>query len=125
MINKDKKIIEKYPFLKELTEFGYSNFKEIPGKGICCLQNFIFTTGLMVNITKDNYQKRYCYEDFDEALSALDNFNEKDIHPQGNWIKLKGFDIIDGKLCPVDLLNPIFLKDNNSNNNSKKIKLGK
>lgn len=66
-------------------------------------ENFMFTTGLVVGLTWGGYSRRYCYEEIDDALCALQQWSGRD-HPGGDWIKVKGFDET-GKR--VDMLNPL------------------
>jgi hypothetical protein len=68
---------------------GYSEIKEIPGKGICGLKDFIFTTGLIIGMTEIGYLGRYCYPSESEALDALNKWNGEG-DPSGPWIKYKG-----------------------------------
>lgn len=78
--------------LKDLEEQGYSNFRYIPGKGLCCLQRYFFTTGLVYEIDNGGYTERYCYHSWEEAYHALKEWDGKE-HPSGNWIKHKGLGI--------------------------------
>ncbi|MDR2219770.1 MAG: hypothetical protein LBE24_04225 [Methylobacillus sp.] len=59
---------------------------------ICGLQKFLFTTGLLTDLTFSgliyNYSARYCYEHFEDALEALNAWDGEG-DPPGNWIKEK------------------------------------
>lgn len=49
--------------------------REIPGQGVCAVQRFIYTTGLLTNLSFNNlayaYDARYCYEHTTDALVDL------------------------------------------------------
>lgn len=68
---------------------GYCNLKEIPGRGICGLSNFMFTTGIIYGMTNWTYKGRYCYGTAAEAETALKHWTGEG-HPPGLWIKHKG-----------------------------------
>lgn len=97
---------------KELREFfesqGYYSLREIEGKGICALLDFVFTTGLIIHIDEVGYLGRYCYHTKEEAQQSLDvmelywptNPNEDAI---GNWVKYKGL--------PNERSNPNYKKE--------------
>lgn len=82
-------------FIHNLEQEGYSHITFIRGKGLCGLRRFMFTTGLVIGLTKDSYGGRYCYTNHADALEALKkwegageaNSDPKDSH----WIKYKGF----------------------------------
>jgi hypothetical protein len=79
-----------------LASQGYTDVREA-GPSICALQRFNFTTGLVVGLGAEGYERRYCYEheaDARDALLAWDGSG----HPSGPWIKCKG--------AGMDLLNP-------------------
>lgn len=84
----------------ELQLFGYTDLRQIDGKQ-CGLLGFMFTTGLMVGLDSEGYERRYCYEHQEDALAALAVWDGTG-HPSGPWIKLKG--MLGGER--VDLLNP-------------------
>lgn len=83
-----------------LAESGYTDFRTVSGK-LCGLQKFMFTTGLVVGLDAAGYEYRYCFENHDQALAALEAWDGIG-HPQGPWIKCKGR--INGKF--VDMRNP-------------------
>jgi hypothetical protein len=68
---------------------GYYEIREIPGRGICGLQRFIFTTGLVIGMDEIGYQGRYCYSTENEALDAINSWDGTG-DPPGLWIKYKG-----------------------------------
>ena len=67
---------------------GYSNDRTIDGT-LCALQKMLFTTALVVGITDDGYERRYCYERYCDALDALEAWDGTG-HPPGPWIVVKG-----------------------------------
>ncbi len=79
---------------------GYSEIRRIDGVR-CGLQPYLYTTGLMVGLTWEGYERRYCYESAEDAAEALAAWDGRG-HPAGAWIKVKGF--VQGE--PIDLLNP-------------------
>ena len=81
--------LKETPLYHYLKENGYLCIREIPGKGICCLYRFIYTTGLVINCTRIGYDGRYCYSSFADAKSALLKWDGVG-HPPGEWIKYKG-----------------------------------
>lgn len=68
---------------------GYFGFKEVPGKGLCGLSLFLFTTGLVVGLEESGYRGRYCYQTQEEAEVALKYWDGQG-DPLGNWTKYKG-----------------------------------
>lgn len=81
-----------------LAREGYTDLYVVDGAN-CGLLKFVFTTGLVVGLTEDSYQRRYCYEHAQDAKDALAAWDGRE-HPTGPWIKCKGLGI--------DLLNPNF-----------------
>jgi len=75
-----------------LKENGYYNLKVIEGKGICGLQNFIYTIGLCYGIDEIGYYGRYCFpKEFTlDSIIALSVWNGKE-DPAGRWIKHKSY----------------------------------
>jgi len=66
--------------------------REIPNQGLCLVQHFAFTAGLLTNVTFDglsyDYHARYCYPSRIEAfrmLHAWDGVGD----PPGDWVKEK------------------------------------
>lgn len=79
-----------------LTEQGYREL-QLVGAVVCGLHRFNFTTGLVVGLTMESYERRYCYEHAHDALAAMRAW-DGDGHPSGPWIKCKG--------AGFELLNP-------------------
>lgn len=84
----------------DLCEFlqaqGYRQLRRIGGV-LCGLRGFNFTVGLVVGLSFESYERRYCYEHLDDARAALAQWDGIG-HPPGPWIKCKG--------AGIDLLNP-------------------
>ncbi len=74
---------------KHLEHEGYMFLTEIPGRGLCGLYRFLFTTGLVIGIDQIGYKGRYCYSERSDALYALSHWDGTD-DPPGPWIKYKG-----------------------------------
>lgn len=70
---------------------GYAHCRVVPGRGIVGVARFLFTHGLIVGITADRYDHRYCYGREDEAIAALEAWDGEG-HPPGPWLKRKGLD---------------------------------
>mgnify|MGYP001600325592 CR=1 FL=1 len=86
---------------KTLDENGYYLPKIISGK-LCALSNYMFTTGLVVDIGDIGYERRYCFQHYVDALLAMDAYEDLTQHAPGDWIKCKGR--FNGQ--PIDALNP-------------------
>jgi hypothetical protein len=82
--NKEELVLIEY-----LKTQGYYQFKKVPKKGICGLQNFVFTTGIIIGLTPVGYYGRYCYSNRHEASDELTNWDGEG-DPKGNWLKYKG-----------------------------------
>lgn len=74
--------------IESLSQEHYYDLKVTPGRGICGLRDFIFTTGLCYGLDETGYAGRYCYHTEKEAEDALHVWNGAD-NPTGNWIKHK------------------------------------
>jgi hypothetical protein len=77
------------------------------GEVICCVQPMAYTWGLIVGIDPydmgNAYVRRYCYEQREDAVAALNDFRDPlHRHAPGPWVKCKG---MWGDEY-VDLLNP-------------------
>jgi len=75
---------------------GYRQLRRIGGV-VCGVRRFNFTFSLVVGLTWEGYERRYCYGHGQDALAALGAWDGED-HPCGPWIKCKG--------AGIDLLNP-------------------
>ena len=85
-----------------MIEQGYTNVTMLPTGEVACLYKFMFTTGLIVGVTKFGYRIRFCFEQAQDAAEALKSWDGNG-YPPGNWIKAKGTDDF-GNL--IDELNP-------------------
>lgn len=78
--------------LPELWRGAFLGLRKVPARGLCGIQRFAFTCGLLVDLKFDgtfyDYSARYCYESFAEALQGLVLWDGKD-DPPGEWIKEK------------------------------------
>lgn len=83
--------MEKEKLIEFLKERGYYNIREIPGRGICGLYNFIYTTGLLVGLDEVGYKGRYCYREVPDAYYDIRFWDGID-DPKSCWIKYKGVD---------------------------------
>lgn len=72
--------------------WGLLAHREVPGRGDCAVQRFIYTCGLLVGLElnpfTNDYKARYCYETAAEAIHALDTWDGTG-DPPGDWIKEK------------------------------------
>lgn len=97
----DAEVAAKEELKQFLLENGYTEIRYIGG--VCVgLMDFAFTTGIVVGLTEDSYEHRYCYSNRAEALDALRVWNDINTRPSGKWIKLKGR--VNGEV--VDMRNP-------------------
>lgn len=90
--------------LAELEANGYHTVAVI-GDKIVGLHDYITTRGIVVGLDAIGYERRYCYQNRQEAAERFIEYaagGSTHGHPGGNWIKLKG--TYQGR--PVDLLNP-------------------
>ena len=76
-------------FIDFLQTEGYSMIRVVPGRGVCAIKRFIFTTGLCIGLVETGYKGRYCYETFAEAQRDICTWDGED-DPEGDWIKYKG-----------------------------------
>lgn len=78
--------------LPEIWRDQFLAAREIPGLGLCAVQRFIYTTGLLTNLSFNgisyNYDARYCYPNATDALVDLQEWDGKG-DPPGDWIKEK------------------------------------
>ena len=90
----------------EMLEQGYL-YLTIINNQLCGIMPFFTTYGLVINLNKIGYERRYCYQHKSEALQALKLYTDTKEHPEGNWIKCKGR--FNGR--PIDLFNPKFVEE--------------
>lgn len=89
--------------LSMLSKDRYENFKIVNGM-LCATMQFLTTRAIVCDLHKWGYEHRYCYQDHNEADSALAIWKTGENYAPGNWIKLKG--VKDER--PVDTLNPLW-----------------
>lgn len=78
--------------LPALTDMGYHQLKVIPGRGICGILPFAFTTAIVYGIDDIGYKGRYCYShQHVEILVAAYHIWDGKEDPVGPWIKHKGY----------------------------------
>lgn len=73
----------------ELLEHGYVFPRRLSTGEYAALMRFLFTTGLVVGISRFGYRTRFCYEKASEAATALSQWDGHG-DPPGPWIKEKG-----------------------------------
>jgi len=78
----------------------YFYVRYIDGLGWCALSKMMFTWALSVGLDPIGRKYRYCFENYQEALDSIQNWDGQGDAP-GNWIKRKGLG--------EDLINPKFL----------------
>ena len=83
--------------LATVKQNGYEEVRHIPGQGWCGVLPFAYTWAVVVGLTTEGYERRYCYEHQTDAIDGLATW-EGAGHPSGPWIKCKG--------VGIDLLNP-------------------
>jgi len=81
--------IDDKELIKELEEWHYAHFRQVPNIGLCCLAPFLYTIAVVVNPTRGSHAHRYCFQHFSEALTALLHWDGISELP-GNWMKKKG-----------------------------------
>lgn len=85
---------------KVLQANGYTGvrvFRASSAPVVCGVKTFAYTTAIVVGLDSSGYERRYCFEHWNEAADAFAAWDGVG-HPPGPWIKCKGAD--------VDLLNP-------------------
>lgn len=84
----------------ELTAQGYTDIVQMMGSAdapLCAIRKMLYTWAIVVGLTAEGYERRYCYEHEADARAALGAWHGEG-HPGGPWIKCKG--------VGIDLLNP-------------------
>lgn len=79
---------------------GYTSvrvFRASRAPVVCAVKAFAYTTAIVVDLDLSGYERRYCFEHWNEAADALAAWDGVN-HPPGPWIKCKG--------AGVDLLHP-------------------
>ena len=80
---------------------NYLRWRQLPDGRWLAVQNMLFTTALLVDVTALSWRRRFCYEDPAEAVLALEEWDGMGDPPDppGMWIKEK----------PGDRMNPRWL----------------
>jgi hypothetical protein len=71
-----------------LQSLGYSHYKQLSDGRIAALQRLLYTTAIIVGITSECYETRYCYEYFEEAEEAINRWSGEG-DPPLNWVVQK------------------------------------
>lgn len=78
--------------LPEVWREGMLAAREIPGQGICCIQRFMLTCGVLTKVEFSGfcyfYEARYCYPSMMDAWHALWTWDGQGDPPEG-WVKEK------------------------------------
>ena len=76
----------------ELWQGTFLSVREIPGRGLCAVQRFAYTCGLLLNVRFDGltyfYDARYCYPLMSDAVEDLREWGGEG-DPPGDWVKEK------------------------------------
>lgn len=64
---------------------GYTDLRVLPDGTIAGLVPLLFTTGLCMGLSEITWQKRYCFEAREDALSALQGLSSIEDEPAG-WV---------------------------------------
>ena len=72
-----------------LEEEGYTRLKEIEGRGVCGVKQFMFTWAIVYGLDEMGLRGRWCYNNAIEPVVYLETWDGKE-DPPGNWIKYKG-----------------------------------
>lgn len=81
--------------IADYKEKGFHYVKEVPGRGVCGLYEFLFTIAIVSHIQPDGdyymWRGGWCYpkENVMEALVALHTWDGEE-DPEGCWVKYKG-----------------------------------
>ncbi|MBC6444651.1 MAG: hypothetical protein GDA50_04355 [Alphaproteobacteria bacterium GM202ARS2] len=76
---------------ERIVELGggtYSQPRQLPTGEWACIGRMLFTWALVIGVTEQSTDRRYCYEREQDARSALETWDGID-DPPGPWIKEK------------------------------------
>lgn len=76
-------------YLEFFFEGHYSNFREIPGRGVCALEKGIAHWMLYHDLTVQSKPGHWCYPSGEDAIAAIHLWNGEG-DPPGNWDVYKG-----------------------------------
>lgn len=88
------------PLPQLLAENGYTHLVELDGK-LCGILAMAYTWAIVVGLTKDGRERRYCFERWADAVRSINEWDGTG-HPPGPWLKVKGR--FNGE--PIDAINP-------------------
>jgi hypothetical protein len=71
-----------------LNREGYRPILVMPDGTLCGIMKQLFTVGLFVGLNDTGYSRRYCYENYEDAVASLLAWDWKG-DPLGPWIKEK------------------------------------
>lgn len=66
-----------------------TNYRRVIEGQVVAVAKFLYTWGLLLDVTEESYSGRYCYASFDDAMFAMENWDGTG-DPPGPWIKYKG-----------------------------------
>lgn len=87
----------------------YYNYRILKFRGeniLCCINDFMFTNGIIIGLTEIGYYGRFCFDNQNKK-ETIDLFNSLESIPDnleempGNWIKYKG---TGGEISKKDIL---------------------
>ncbi len=65
---------------------GYRHPRQLPDGSYAGLIPLLYTTGLCLGVTEGGYLRRYCYEDPERALEALEHLESVEDEPLDGWV---------------------------------------
>ena len=74
-----------YKFLKMQ---GYYQIRMLDDGRVICLSDFMFTTGIIVDINRYGYSHRYCYKHRNDAIASIQKWDGKEDTLKG-WVAKK------------------------------------
>lgn len=86
-----------------IEQLGYVIPRILPTGECAAIRRMAFTYGLFVGLNSGGIRTRFCYETFEDAKRALEDWDGQG-NPPGPWLKEKGFNLELGKY--VDRSNP-------------------
>jgi hypothetical protein len=88
--------VDDLEFMAALPANGFTDARFMNGR-LHAVKRFTYTTAIVVGVDAIGYERRYCFEQLEDAQAALRAWDGHG-HPPGPWIKCKG--------TGIDLLNP-------------------
>ncbi len=84
-------LTERGRLVARLNSEGYTRCIVLPTGELAGISSTLFTTGLFVGLDEMGWRTRFCYENKQDAIEALDKWDGKG-DPPGPWIKEKPSD---------------------------------